>query len=211
MNFRIIQSEHGVSIDQTDHILDLVNSYIPVDTKTSPVDTSLRTDRQFQSEVSTSLPASPSDLKALEKEYGFKFSSLYVALLHISSISRPDLSNAMNRLGIFQAGPNHFSFQSLHRCLLYLRTHPNVPLMYSNKPFTSDTIFQSHFSRAKSDDYLRVPHCLCGHVDSSFAPYKENRHSITGCIETLGTTAISWKTSKQIAFATSATEAETRA
>lgn len=72
LNFRIIQSEHGVSIDQTDHILDLVNSYIPVDTKTSPVDTPLRTDRQFQSEVSTSLPASPSDLKALEKEYGFK-------------------------------------------------------------------------------------------------------------------------------------------
>ena len=58
---------------------------------------------------------------------------------------------------------------------------------------------------------LCVPHCLRGHVDSSFAPFQENRHSITGCIETLGSTAISWKTTKQISCATFATEAETRA
>ena len=211
LNFRIIQSDSGVSIDQTDHILDLVNSYIPVDTKLSPVDTPLRTDRQFQTEVGASLPSSPSELKSLEKEYGFKYSPLYGAPLHISSSSRPDLSNEMNRLGIFQAGPNRLAFQSLHRCIVYLRTHPNVPLMYSNKPFTSETVFQSHFSRAKNTDYLRVPHCLCGHVDSSFAPYKDDIHSITGCIETLDSTAISWKTTKQIACATSATEAETRA
>ena len=211
LNFRIIQSIHGISIDQTDHILDFVNTYIPVDTKLDPVNTPLRSDRQFQNEVSASLPASPSELKQLEKEFGFKFSSLYGALLHISSSSRPDLSNAMNRLGIFQSGPSRLGFQSLFRCVQYLRTHPNVPLMYSRKPFTTETTFASHFSKSTPITALRVPHCLCGHVDSSFAPYKEHRHSITGCIETLGCTAISWKTTKQISYSTSATEAETRA
>ena len=211
LNFRIIQSTHGISIDQTDHILELVNSYIPVDTKVEPANTPLRSDRQFQDEVSNSVPSSPGDLKKLEKEFGYKFSSLYGALLDVSSSSRPDLSNAINRLGIFQAGPNRLAFESLHRCLRYLKTHPNVPLMYSRKPFDSSTIFQFHFSKATPDSHLRVPHCICGHVDSSFAPYKENRHSITGCIETMGSTAISWKTTKQIACATSATEAETRA
>ena len=117
----------------------------------------------------------------------------------------------MNRLGIFQSGPNRLAFDSLFRCLRYLRSHPNVPLMYSRRPFTTETIFQSHFSKTNKTTYLRVPHCLCGHVDSSFAPFKENRHSITGCIETLGSTAVSWKTTKQISCATSATEAETRA
>lgn len=211
LNFRIIQSPHGISIDQTDHILDFVNSHIPVDTVIGPVNTPLRSDRKFQNEVASSIPAPVTELKALEKEFGFKFSSLYGALLHISSSSRPDLSNAINRLGIFQAGPNRLAFESLYRCVCYLRTHPNVPLMYSRRPFTKESTFQSHFSKSKPGNSLRVPHCLCGHVDSSFAPYKENRHSITGCIETLGCTAISWKTTKQLSCSTSATEAETRA
>ena len=58
---------------------------------------------------------------------------------------------------------------------------------------------------------MTVPHCLCGHVDSSFAPDKNDRHSISGCVETIGTTAVSWKTTKQTSCATSATDAETRA
>ena len=211
LNFRIIQSSHGVSIDQTTHIQDLVNTYIPKDTKLQQVDTPLRADRQFQTEVANSFPASPNELKGLEQEFGFKFSSLYGALLHVSSSSRPDLSNAINRLGIFQSGPNRLAFQSLLRCVQYLRSHPNVPLMYTRLPFTTETNFQTHFSKASPDSYLRVPHCLCGHVDSSFAPFKESRHSITGCIETLGSTAIGWKTTKQLSCSTSATEAETRA
>ena len=121
------------------------------------------------------------------------------------------MSNAINRLGIFQSGPNRLAFQSLFRCVQYLRCHPNVPLMYSRQPFTATISFESHFSKSTPVTSLQVPHCLCGHVDSSFAPFKENRHSITGCIETLGYTAISWKTTKQLSCATSATEAETRA
>lgn len=83
--------------------------------------------------------------------------------------------------------------------------------MYSRRPFTTVSFFESHFSKSTPQTELKVPHCLCGHVDSSFAPFKEHRHSITGCIETLGCTAISWKTTKQISCSTSATEAETRA
>ena len=56
-----------------------------------------------------------------------------------------------------------------------------------------------------------VPHCLCGHVDSSFAPFKEDRHSITACVETIGTTAVGWRVTKQQSCATSATDSETRA
>ena len=211
LNFRIIQSTHGVSIDQTTHIQELVNTYTPIDMKLQIVDTPLRADRQFQTEIANSIPSSPAELKQLENEFGFKFSSLYGALLHVSTSSKPDLSNAINRLGIFQSGPNRLAFQSLFRCVQYLRCHPNVPLMYSRKPFTTESSFQSHFSKSTSDTALRVPHCLCGHVDSSFAPFKESRHSVTGCIETLGTTAIGWKTTKQLSCSTSATEAETRA
>ena len=47
LNFRIIQSKHGVSIDQKDDIIELINTHIPVDTKVEPANTPLCSDRQF--------------------------------------------------------------------------------------------------------------------------------------------------------------------
>lgn len=148
LNFWIIQSLHGISIDQCDHILDLVNSHIPVDMKIRTTNTRLWSDRQFNNEVASSLSCSPAELKQLEKKFGFEFCSLYDALLHISSSSCPDLANAMNRVGIFQAGPNRLGFESLHRCLRYLGTHPNVLFMHSRKPFIAESWFQSHYSKS---------------------------------------------------------------
>ena len=83
--------------------------------------------------------------------------------------------------------------------------------MYSRLPFNTTTLFQSYLATAGKDNQLVVPHCLCGHVDSSFAPFKESRHSITGCLETIGTVAVGWRVTKQLTCATSATDAETRA
>ena len=158
-----------------------------------------------------STPATPAGLKALEKEFGHRFSSVYGALLHVATASRPDIANALNRLGIFQSGPNRLAFESIFRVVNYLKAHPNVPLMYSRHPFTTDTIFRSYLSAASPENKLVVPHCLCGQVDSSFAPFKESIHSITACIETIGTVAVGWRVTKQLTCATSATDAETRA
>ena len=211
LNFTIVQSPHGISADQTTHIGEMLTKYFRDGVHVQKTDTPLRSDRQYREEIYNSMPASPTELKALEKEFGFKFGTVYGELMHISAWSRPDLANAMNRLGVFQAGPCRLGFESIVRVLKYLKTHPNCPLMYSREPFSSTSTFESHFHKTKPNDGLSVPHCLCGHVDSSFAPDKNDRHSISGCVETIGTTAVSWKTTKQISCATSATDSETRA
>ena len=92
-----------------------------------------------------------------------------------------------------------------------MKTHPNVPLFYPRLPLDKKTNFKAHFLPADKSNKLIVPHCLCGHVDSSFSPFKENRHSIEAYIETIGTTAVDWKTTKQLICATSASDSETRA
>ena len=51
LNFRIIQSEHGISADQTPHIEDMLKKYFPPGTKIPKTDTPLRSDRQFQEEI----------------------------------------------------------------------------------------------------------------------------------------------------------------
>ena len=69
LNFRIIQLVHGISINQTAHIQELVNTHIPIDSKIDPVNTPLRSDRQFSDEVVNSIPATASELKKLEIEF----------------------------------------------------------------------------------------------------------------------------------------------
>jgi len=210
LNYKIVQSQYAISVDQTKFILDIVHQYIPPNSRCPKIDTPLRTDRQFANEILESIPASPSELKQLAIEYKAEFRTIFGQLCHIMKASRPDLSNAINRLGIFQAAPNRLAYASIYRVLQYLRTHPNVPLVYPRQPFTSSTSLKVHSSTGKLIESLSIPHCLCGHVDISFAPHKEHRHSVGGHVETLNGVAIDWRTIKQTSCATSATDAETR-
>ena len=210
LNYRIIQSQYAISIDQTQFIIDIVRNYIPANSKCPRVDTPLRTDRQFDLEILESVPATPSELKQLAIQYKGEYRTIFGQLCHIMKASRPDLSNAINRLGIFQVAPNKLAFQSIYRVLQYLHTHPNVPLVYPRQAFNASSCLQVYSSKGDLVDSLKIPHCLCGHVDISFAPHREHRHSVGGHVETLNCVAVDWRTMKQTSCATSATDAETR-
>ena len=54
LNLRIIQSELGISLDQTEHINDLVKEWYPDGFK--PTHTQLRTERKFKTDIAQSLP-----------------------------------------------------------------------------------------------------------------------------------------------------------
>ena len=209
MNFKIIQSDHGISMDQTDHIVRMLKLYFVPDHKPSKTDTPLCTNKQFNLEILQDNPATAQGLKALLKEYIISFTSVYGDISHIATASRPDLCNAMSHLGVFQAAPSTLSFSSLHRIMIYLKTHPNVPLSYPNKPLTSTLIFEAFSSTGDSKHHLSVPHCLCSHVDSSFVPHA-NRHSVSGHVKTIGTVDIDWKTEKQVTCASSSSNSKVR-
>ena len=113
----------------------------------------------------------------------------------------------MSRLGVFQAAPSNLGFESLHRLMIYLKTHPNVPLFYPNKPLTSTSMFETFKSKGYSKHRLAVPHCLCSHFDSSFVPHSD-RHSVSGNVETIGKVAIYWKTEKQVNCVSSSSDSE---
>lgn len=85
LNFCIIQSPHGISADQTPHIDEMPKKYFPPGTHTQKADTPLRSDRQFREEIYNAVPATPSELKALEKEFGFKYGTVYGELMHVSA------------------------------------------------------------------------------------------------------------------------------
>ena len=57
LNFRIIQSTHGISLDQTDHILHFLETFFSANAKVARTDTVLRTDKQFNNKISFDAPA----------------------------------------------------------------------------------------------------------------------------------------------------------
>ena len=63
LNFRIIQSTHGISIDQTGHILHFLKIFFNSTAKVARTDTVIRTDKQFNNEIAFDIPASASELK----------------------------------------------------------------------------------------------------------------------------------------------------
>ena len=208
LNYRIIQSPAGVSLDQTTHILEKVDKYTSPGSK--KVHTPLRTDRQFDDDIYLSLPASKEELQHLAQEYGGSFLQLFGEINHIASASRLDLANAVNRLGVFQSSPNRLGFQCLRRLFQFLRTYPNIPLMYPSISLNTITSFTTINTSPKASTRLSIPHCLCGFVDT--APGSRfDRHQIDGFIELIGTVSVGWGVSKNVSCATSMTDAEIRA
>ena len=63
LNLQIVTSDTAISIDQTQHILDMVEPYFPRLQHFSKTNTPMRTDKQFEIEYADSLPTTKEDLK----------------------------------------------------------------------------------------------------------------------------------------------------
>jgi hypothetical protein len=56
--------------------------------------------------------------------------------MHLSGISRPDISYACMRFLGYMACPNKPIFDALHHAMCYLYHHQHIPIMYPSKPTT---------------------------------------------------------------------------
>ena len=93
LNFWIYQSPLGFSIDQTDHIIELVNEWFPTG-KFRNVDTPFQTDSSHEKELLAALPLTGNALHKAEMEYHGKFGHTIGRIQHIALMSRIDLCYA---------------------------------------------------------------------------------------------------------------------
>ena len=65
LNLRIIQSDYGISYDQSEHIAELLEQWFPADSteRIKGHHTPWSTDKQFERDLSEILPATPDELK----------------------------------------------------------------------------------------------------------------------------------------------------
>ena len=185
----------------------MVEPFFPKLHHFTKVNTPQPTRNTFETEYMDALPATTSELRALEIEFGGSYLTLYGQLLHVATISRPQIANAFNRLGKFQSLPNCFAFTYLRHLFQYLASNPNIPLIYAKLPITTKSPIACFHHTKK----MEIPHCLTSLVDLNFATDLSDRKSVSSDIILYGGSAITWKVHKDMCIATSSTDAETRA
>ena len=207
---KVIQSSDGISFDQTEHILQMLEPHFPRSSSFTRTDTPFRTDRGYEQELMDFTPASHSELKLLEKEYGGSFATLYGQLLHVATISRPDISYALMRLGRFQPGPCRLGFEGLRKVFRFLASHPNIPIMYKKHSNSKSSSLLTYIPTSKPPVSICLPHSLAQMDDANFGTDLLDRKSISSNTTYYNGTIVSWKCSKQLSIATSTTDAEIR-
>ena len=213
LNIRIVQTDQGISIEQTHHIQStILEPWFPTGkTKLlTTADTPFRTDPQYERELLTQLPAVDEALTKLEQEYGGKYNQLIGQVLHVAQVTRFDISFAVSRLGQHNAGPNEAAFQGIKRIGRYLATHLHTPIFYPSLKFNMHQKIRFEYEPGKFDEQL-ISNLLIQFVDSDHARDIKTRKSMTCIIVALLGVIVHWHMGKQTCIAAHSTDAEVRA
>jgi hypothetical protein len=202
LNLRIIQTTCGISFDQTLHIQnqilqpyfkDVPPTSIPYMAYPFPLETS------FEQKLYESAPLTGILLQNEEMTFGHSFNHLVGQLMHIATISRPDISYACMRFSGYMASPNKPIFEALHHCLCYMFHHPHLPIMYPRTPTTTPPCPLRTFWSKGHAEYLSPDFGddLATFTDADHARCLRTRHSVSIYYILHNTVVISWGCKKQ--------------
>ena len=121
----------GVSIDQAQYCLELVQSHFPL--TTSPVSrasTPLRYDNDYWTALVTSAPLSPIQLVEMERKYHGSYRHHIGSLQYLATYTRPDIVYSVQRLATFNNNPTALAFEGIHRIYRYLAHDIIRPLFF---------------------------------------------------------------------------------
>ncbi|KAJ0609721.1 putative RNA-directed DNA polymerase [Helianthus annuus] len=177
LGIEVLYNKSGVCLNQRKYCLELLSEFGYLACK--PINTPIEQSYLITAKVSK-------NQSFLKNVTGFQ--KLIGKLIYLS-LTRPDISYAVQFLSQFMHNPTEMHLQIALRLLRYLKSGPGCGLLF------------------KKSDRLD----LVGYVDSDWAKCLSTRKSVTGYCVYLGSSLVSWKSKKQSTVSRSTGEAEYRA
>ena len=213
LNVRIIQTDMGISIDQTQHIkTNVIEKFFPPNRtdRLKSANTPYRSDSEYERALSETLPARGQELTNLELLFGGSFHSLVGVLLHIQQVTRFEIGYAITRLSQFSSCPNEPAFHGLTRIARFLATHLHSPIMYPRKKIKGYRPITFETEPGKVIEHL-ITNEPCLGADADHARDIKTRKSISCIKGFINGVIVIWIMQKQTCMAAHSTDAETRA
>ena len=214
LNYRIIQSTHGTSIDQYSHIRREIliiffspGETVPFQSSPFPLDPS------FEMQLYKSTPLSEAEMEKLTEQYHGSYNHWTGALLHIASRSRSDISYLAMRLSGYNNCPSKACYKALYQGMCYLYHHPHVPIMFPRQMINDDAPTTSHFAKGEAEitNFDYTTHTgLESWSDADFCRDILARRSTTSTEHTYNKVSFAWSCTKQPTPGGSVNDAETR-
>ena len=113
LSLHIYQSAYGTSIDQTNHISNILSTWIDEGHEMKVVNFPFPTDSTFEQDLSQSPALDENELRCYEKRYHGAFNHTLGKLLHIQQWTRADIIFAVTRLASFTCNRNKPAFLAL--------------------------------------------------------------------------------------------------
>ncbi|KAJ0772240.1 putative RNA-directed DNA polymerase [Helianthus annuus] len=177
LGIEVLYNKSGVCLNQRKYCLELLSEFGYLACK--PIKTPIEQSYLITAKISK-------NQSFLKNVTGFQ--KLIGKLIYLS-LTRPDISYAVQFLSQFMHSPTEMHLEIALRLLRYLKSGPGCGLLF------------------KKSDKLD----LVGYVDSDWAKCLSTRKSVTGYCVYLGGSLVSWKSKKQSTVSRSTGEAEYRA
>jgi hypothetical protein len=164
----------------------------------------------FEKKLYEAAPLVGINLNNAVKRFGFSFGHIAGGLMHITVVSRPDLSYCCMRYSGYMACPNIIIFEALHLTMCYLYHHPHLPIMYPSKPMKlGGDALKTSWSKGCAE-YLSADFGdeLVTFADADHARCLRTRCSVSSHFQFLNGVLVSWGCKKQAVTALHSTGSE---
>ena len=198
LNFRIIQSKHSISIDQSNHIKQkILNEYFLVTINAPFQSSSFPLYPNFKMNIFASTPLDQDQYLKMAKIHHGSYNNWTGAIIHVAGMSRLNLSYSVMRLSGYNASPRMNTFHVLRHFICFLYHHPQFPIMYK-RGSCDDGDLKSYTVKVHAE--ILDPDTFQGlkvYTDTGLARDLSSRCSVFSVIIEINGTAAAWGSHRQ--------------